>query len=322
VDDFKYGPGYPFLAAPFTQAGSGEGWPFRDPFFVPDGAIWLLAVAATFLVARRLYGDWAGVAASVALVLATPLVHYTTVPWNSTAVLAAISVVTLVALSRRPHAGHGALIGLAVALAYSSRYIDAIWVGIAGITVLVARRAVGPRAPAIYGALAGLVLGLLPTLLLHQQTFGSPFTTAYSRQGGVGTTEFDIGDIPQHALESFVSAFHFGDERSGAPPLLAGMWLLPLAPIGLAIAIRRFRGARRVIVLGFAGASILATLVYWSYWFTGSYGLQFGATHFFKPWFPLWTIAGLIGVVEGVRWLQSRRGPQAAAPTERASAGP
>jgi hypothetical protein len=105
-----------------------------------------------------------------------------------------------------------------------------------------------------------------------------------------------------------VSAFHFGDSRSGVSPLLGGMFLLVLAPVGLAFAIRRFRGAQRLLVLGFGGASIFATLVYWSYWFTGSYGLQFGSIHFFKPWFPLWTIAALVGVVEGVKWLRARQG--------------
>ena len=304
--EFKYGPGYPALAAPFTRIGGGEGWPFRDPFLIPNATIWLLTIAATFLVARRLYGEWAGVAAALGLMLATPLIAYVTLPWNTTAVLGALMAVLLVALARRLRLWHGVVLGLAVALAYSSRYIDAIWVGIAVLAVLGARRALGPRAPALYGAAAGLVLGALPTLLLQQQTFGNPFTTAYSRAGGAGLESFAIDDIPVHAAESFVSAFHFGEGRSGVQPLLVAMFLVVLAPVGFAFALRGARDARRVLVLGFGVASLAATLVYWSYWFTGYYGLQFGSLHFFKPWFPLWTIAAVVAVVEGVAWLRGR----------------
>jgi hypothetical protein len=50
-----------------------------------------------------------------------------------------------------------------------------------------------------------------------------------------------------------------------------------------------------------------ATIFYLAYWFTGSFGLGFGAIHYFKMWFPLWTIAAMLAVVEGVRALAAQR---------------
>lgn len=304
-DQFNYGPGYPGLAAPFTRLTAGEGWPARDPFMVPNLALWLLAVAATFLVARRMCGRWAGVAAAFGLMLATPLINYVTLPWNTTAVMGAVAVVMIVALVRRPGLWAGVALGAAVGLAYSARYIDVVWVGIAALAVLAARRAWPPRSAAFWGAAGGFAAVMIPTLALHWQTFGSPFTTSYTEDDVIGTKDFAAGNILRHAGESFISAFHLGTEQSTVQPLLATMFLIVLAPVGAAFALRRFRrsGPATILIIGFAAASTLATLVYWSYWFTGSYGLQFGSLHFFKAWFPLWTVAAVVAVIELTRIL-------------------
>jgi hypothetical protein len=305
--DFRYGPGYPFLAAPFAGIGD-EGWPFRDPFLPADAAIWLLTLAAVYLVGRRLGGDWVGLAAGLALALATPLVLFVTIPWNTTAVLAAVDAVMLVALVRRPRWWHGAVMGLAVALAFSSRYVDALWVALAALTVLAARRAIGLRSGAMWGAAAALVLGALPTLLLQRAAFGSPFTTPYKSLDNVGLAQFDLGDIPSHAAQVFLSPFFFGAGPGvESTSLLTLMFGAVLAPVGYGIAIRRSAGARRLLMAGFGLAALLALLFYCAFWFTTAYGLQFGALHFFKPWWPLWTIGAVVAVAEGGRWLLARR---------------
>jgi hypothetical protein len=85
------------------------------------------------------------------------------------------------------------------------------------------------------------------------------------------------------------------------------MYIIALAPIGFALAVRASHDGRRLLVLAYGVASLLATLFYLAYWFTGSYGLGFGAVHFFKMWFPLWTIAATATVVAVVRALAPRR---------------
>jgi hypothetical protein len=308
--DFDFGPGYPALAAPFT-AFSDRGWPFEDPFLPANMAIWLLTVAATYLVGRRLFDQWVALAAALGLMLATPLIGLMTLPWNTTASLGALMVTMLVALARRFVWWHGLVLGLAIAFAFSARYADALWVAIPAVGIVVARGALSRRSLGVLLGLAtGAVLGLLPTLYLQWKAFGDPLETPYSTgPNQAGLSSFDVGDIPSHALQTFISPYFFHESGQGslAQPLLSSMFIIALAPIGFAIAVRASHDGRRVLLLSYGVASLLATLFYLAYWFTGSYGLGFGAIHFFKMWFPLWTIAATAAVVAAVRALAPQR---------------
>jgi 4-hydroxybenzoate polyprenyltransferase len=53
---------------------------------------------------------------------------------------------------------------------------------------------------------------------------------------------------------------------------------------------------QRIIVGAFALASLCATLFYLAYYFSGSYGMHFGSLHYYKMWWPLWTIAAAVGI--------------------------
>jgi hypothetical protein len=310
AEQFVYGPGYPALAAPF--AGIGEhGWPFEDPFLPANGLIFVFTAGVTYLIGRRVGGELVGVASALGLVLATPLIGLVTLPWNTTASLGALMLVLLVALARELRWWHGAALGFAVALAYSARYVDALWVGMAVLTVLAARGAFSRRSPqALLGAVGGALAGLAPTLWLHWATFGDPFAVSYRRLGNPVTgNDFDLDNIGPHALQTFVSPFFFEDngQRGTAQPLLSSMFLLVLTPLGFWLVARRCGQARRILAVGFGVTSLAATIFYLSYWFTGSFGLGFGAIHYFKMWFPLWTIAAMVAVVEGVRALAAQR---------------
>lgn len=302
-DIFLYGPGYPALAVPFAGMGK-NGWPFDDPFLPANTLIWLLTVAATYQVGRRLLGELGGVAAALALMLATPLARLVTLPWNSTVCLGAIAVTMLVALRRRLGAWEGAALGLAVGFAYSARYVDAIWVGIVAAAIVVARARRDTLVRVLGGAVAGAAIPLLPTFYLHWRVFGNPFTATYSFHRNVGRENFDLADIPGHGLQAFVSPWIFSDQPTKAEPLLSSMFLIVLAPVGAWLLLRTSSGPRRAIVAGYTVASLTATIFYLSYYFTGSYGLQFGSLHFFKMWFPIWTlgaVAAAAGFVARVR---------------------
>jgi hypothetical protein len=308
--DFAFGPGYPALAAPFTTFGD-RGWPFDDPFLPANMAIWLLTVAATYLVGRRLFDQWSGLAAALGLMLATPLIGLMTLPWNTTASLGALMVTMLVALARRLVWWHGLVLGLAIAFAFSARYPDALWVAIPAVGIVVARGALSRRSLGVlWGLATGTVLGLLPTLYLQWKAFGDPLETPYSTgPNQAGLSSFDVGDIPSHALQTFISPFFFHESGHPSPaqPLLSSMFIIALAPVGFALAVRASHDGRRLLLLAYGVASLLATLFYLAYWFTGSYGLGFGAVHFFKMWFPLWTIAATAAVVVPVRALAPQR---------------
>lgn len=308
--EFAFGPGYPLLAAPFVRIGE-HGWPWQDPFLPGNAAVWLLTVVTTYVVARRLYGEWTALACSLALMLATPLIGLVTLPWNTTATLGALMITLLVALSRRPVWWHGLVLGLAVAFAFSARYADAAWIAIAAVTIVIARGAFSRHSLGfLWGLASGAVLGVLPTLYLHWLAFDDPLETPYSAgPNQADASSFELSNIGPHALQTFVSPFFFDEngQRSAAQPLLSSMFILVFAPVGLWLLLRGSQGPRRILVLGYASASLASTVFYLAYWFTGSYGLTYGGIHFFKAWFPLWTIAGIGGLAAVVKRLQSWR---------------
>jgi hypothetical protein len=308
---FLYGPGYPILAAPFANIGK-FGWPFEDPFLIGNIAIWLLTVSAAYLVGRRLYGEAGGVGAALALMFATPLIDYVVIPWNSTATLGALMVTTLVALERTPRWWHGAILGVAVAWAYSARYVDAVWVAVAAIAILLARGIFARREVKVVAAtVVAATVGVVPTLMLQWNAFGSPFRTSYSTAAvnPVTAQNFDIANIGPHALQTFFSPWFFDEDgvTSRTEPLLSSMFLIVLSPIGYLLLLKASTRARRTLVIGYGCASLAATLFYLSYYFTGSNGLTYGAQHFFKMWWPLWTIAAVGAVAGAIATLSQRR---------------
>jgi hypothetical protein len=299
TDQFAFGPGYPFLAAPFARS-SDIGWPFHDPFLTVNLVVWLLTASTTFLVGRRLYGQLVGAAATLALMIGTPLIVFTVTPWNTTAVLGALMMTLLVGLARNIRWWHGAILGAAVALAYSARYVDALWIGGVALTILVARRA-ALRSPAQVAAafLAASLALALPAFYLQWKAFGSPFESA-STHSGVGSSQFHVGDVWSHAFQLFVSPLYFtseGVQSDLSEPLLSSMFLLVFAPVGLAQTIRASSGSRRLLVSGTAASCFAAVLFYLAYYFTGSSGLSVGADRFFSMWFPLWALCGVWGAV-------------------------
>jgi hypothetical protein len=305
ADQFIFGPGYPLLGAPFARSGD-IGWPFHDPFFTANLVVWLLTAATTFLVGRRLYGQLVGAAATLALMIGTPLIAFMVTPWNATAVLGALMMTLLVALARSIRWWHGVVLGIGVGLAYSARYVDALWVGGVALTILVARRA-ALRSPAqvAAGFLAGSLVLALPTFYLQWKAFGSPFE-ATSTHSGVGSSQFDVGDIWSHAFQLFVSPLYFTSEQVQSElsePLLSSMFLLVFAPVGLTQTIRASSGSRRLLVSGTAASCFAAVLFYLAYYFTGSSGLSFGADRFFTMWFPLWMLCGVWGAMVTIRTL-------------------
>lgn len=308
---FLYGPGYPIIAAPFANIGR-FGWPFEDPFLIGNFAIWMLTVSASYLVGRRLYGEVGGVAGALALMLATPLIEYVVIPWNSTASLGALMLTTLVALERTPRWWHGAILGGAVAWAYSARYVDALWVAIAVIAILLARGIFARRELTILVAtvVAGVV-AVVPTLMLQWDAFGSPFRTSYSTAAvnPVTAQNFDAANIAPHALQTFFSPWFFKEDggSSRTEPLLSSMFLIVLAPIGYLLLLKASTRARRTLVIGYGFASLAATLFYLAYYFTGSVGLTYGAQHFFKMWWPLWTVAAVGAVASALAGLAHSR---------------
>jgi hypothetical protein len=176
-----------------------------------------------------------------------------------------------------------------------------LWIGLAALTVLYARGALTWRSPPLLAAAVSGYIALLPILYLHWDAFGTPFTASYRELSGTPVTgaEFDVGNIVPHALSVFVSPFYFdelGFRSITAQPLLDVMFLALLAPLGFVLVLKATLGASRTLALGYGVACIAATTFYLAYYFTGSVGVHNGALHYFKLWWPLWSIAAVFAV--------------------------
>ena len=154
------------------------------------------------------------------------------------------------------------------------------------------------RAPALLAA-AACYVALLPIFYPLGGRSGprSPRRTELS--GIPSPARSSSGNVVPHALSVFVSPFYFdenGFRSLTAQPLLDVMFLAVLAPVGFVLMLSTVSGARRTLALGYGIACLAATTFYLAYYFTGSVGVHNGALHYFKPWWPLWTIAALFAV--------------------------
>jgi hypothetical protein len=300
ANHFLYGVGYPVVAVPFIWLGLDY-----DPWLLFDGAAFVFASAATFVVTERIFGRLAAGIAGFGLVFATPLVVYCVTPWNSTVSLVALTGILLLGTSRRPASWHPYAIGSLVAWAFAARYVDALWLGAIG-AVAVAPSPSGRAWRRLLAAGATALVLAMPVLVAQQRAFGSPFTTPYSLHVGSGNTTtddqwsaYDLGKVPRSAFGVFISPYLLGAKQPGSPLLADMFWTIAAVP-GAVIAFMsgRFRLLLVVTVVGW----IAATVFYLSFRATGAGGIQYGTLHYFKMW---WPVAAMLSAA-AVSWLVAR----------------
>src|SRR5262245_8374099 len=297
---FLYWVGYPIVAVPFLWLGLDY-----DPWLLFDGAAFVFSAAATFVVAGRIFGRLAAGIAGFGLVFATPLVVYCVTPWNSTVSLVALSGILLLGTSPRPGSWHPYAIWSLVAWAFAARYGDALWLGAIG-AVAVARPPYGRAWPRLLAAGATALVLAVPILIAQQRAFGSPFTTPYSLHVGIGNTTsddqwsaYDLGRVPRSAFGMFISPFLLGEKQPGSPLLADMFWAIAAIPGALvAILSPRFRPLLAVTIVGWIAASVF----YLSFRGTGAGGIQYGALHYFKMWWPVVSILA----AGALAWLVNR----------------
>jgi hypothetical protein len=282
---FLYGVGYPVVAVPFIWLGLDY-----DPWLLFDGAAFVFASAATFVVTERIFGRLAAGIAGFGLVFATPLVFYCLTPWNSTVSLVALTGILLLGTSPRAARWHPYAIGALVAWAFAARYVDALWLGAIGAAA-VARSPLGRARPRLLAAGATALVLAIPILVAHQRAFGSPFTTPYSLHVGIGNTTaddqwsaYDLGRVPRSAFGMFISPFLLGAKQPGSPLLADMFWTIAAIP-GAVIAFMSIRF--RLLLVVTVVAWIAATVFYLSFRGTGAGGIQYGTLHYFKMWWPV-----------------------------------
>jgi hypothetical protein len=193
----------------------------------------------------------------------------------------------------------GVAVGACAGAAFAARLVDGFFIGAFAFTglVIVAKqwwRVVVPGL-VVAAALSGTVL------LANAAILGSPLTTPYSKHLAVGAgsdqslSAYDAGQIPKDFMEVFVTGEYRG-RREPADPIGRQTLLLLGVPVGVALVLRSGHGVRSAFILA-SVASAAATLFYLSFRAGNGSGLKYGNAHYFKAWFPLWTIMTLFGAV-------------------------
>lgn len=289
---YLYGIGYPLLGVPLTWLG------VADPY-TPVNALFFGAILTlTTVLGERLAGLAFGVAAALAVALATPLLDILVIPWNAMVVVPALLVALVMAASPAPVSWRGgAVLGLMVGTAFAARYVDAVFIAAVAAVVLLRP---GPRRRGALAAAVGVSAVMVGFVLYtHDHAFDSPWTTPYSLHRRGDTTDQDLGQydlarVPRHAQEVFVTGASDGVRQGGEPLLPAAPWLV-LAPVGLLALLRHRHPAR--LALGIAAiVSVASSIFYLSFAASGGKDLAVGGLRYFAPWFPLWGVLAALGL--------------------------
>lgn len=288
-DYFVYAPLYPLLAVPFMFLGF-----YVNSLFFFNLFSFVFVTWAVYKYTSSTTSDKMGVVAAMALVFATPLVHYTVVPWNSTVCLLAVGIILYVASKQRNYisAVDIFLLSLAGGMAFASRYVDVVWVSGATVALIVSR-GIGLKKIVLLGSVT-LVMAL-PVLWAHQVIFGSPLRTPYilhtSINGG-NTTDQDLGAyslrrIPNAAYGMLVSPMLAGSTDANRGLLAGAFWFLGVLTFPF---IKRIDQRNKLFLMALLAITVVHSLFYLSFRASGPDAVKFGTLHYFKMFWPVLTI--------------------------------
>ena len=303
---YVYGFGYPIVAVPALWVGET-----LDPFAPFNALAFATSMVMVTILGARLRTLAFGIVCSALVVLGTPLLDLTYVPWSSTVTLLVVSTVLVLSTSARPPTTLAAvLIGIGAGWCFAARYVD----GVVPLLMTMGTFLRRPREIVIALAATGVIgLSVLGT---HWAILGSPFTTPYAihlEPGGVGRSDQDLGaynliEVPKRFV-GIVTGFQDGQRQPGEPLGARFYWAI-LAPLGLWFLFRDRHPLRAVLAAAFA-ASLVMTIFYLSFRASCAGMLQFGGLHYFKAWFPLWAVLAAFAGVRLIDLVQlGREGTQ------------
>lgn len=302
---YTYGLGYPAVAVVPIWFGAK-----LDPFIVPSTILFGFAMAFTLVAARRLIGRTGSWVVVTLLLVASPLLALTAIPWSSTVTLFCFTFALMVATQKRIALPWFAILGALSAWAFAARFVDVI--PVLAVSLIALTRA--PKGRWWIGLiLGGVVLSLGVGFILWTQwkSLGSPFITPYAYHVRSNTgiddqslNQYHLGRVLPDFWGTFISA-NSGTIGPGPvnvqvhnPPLLQASPYLVLAPLGFIVAMIRAKGSRALYVV-VAVATIVVGVTYLAFIAGSAWDLQYSNQRYWAPSYPYWTILA----VGGAQWL-------------------
>jgi hypothetical protein len=300
--EYSYGLGFPIVGVPFIWLGLD-----RDPFIIPSIVLMSLSMLFTYLVAARLASRMVAAITVVLLLVASPLLSLTVVPWSTTITTFGLTAALALATSPRGLSWvAGVLYGAIAAWVFSARFIDVVPIVAVASWAILTSRAAHRWWKATVGALVAGA-GALVVAITQWISFGSPLITPYAfhlRDTGVNDQslgQYQILLIGNHFLETFITGLS-GGVRVAADPLLAASPYMILIPLGFGIAIWSRIGLRSLHITVFS-ASLLLTAVYLSFVAGAGQDLIYASVRYWIEFYPYWTILCVIAGRWAFEWM-------------------
>lgn len=271
---YTYPMGYPAIGAVFVGAMH------RNPFFIFDLTAFVFVILLYYLIAREFFGPNTAFISSSALILATPLVYYTVVPWTTTATLpAVVYLMYLGFVKARLRYLDAVALALLLVLAYMARGGGEILLlvpfGLAVVQKFWSEDAKWVKFALVVGIFA---LGIIISGLWTKAIFGT-LTHPYIK--AVAAIGFNVRRIPS----SFWGTIVFSGRAGGYwQSLLGGAFWFVVAPVGMLLALRK--PAQRWLNLGLILSLVLGFAVTTSFNNYDASTLKYNSLHYLKIWFP------------------------------------
>lgn len=282
---YQYPMGYPMVGVPFVHL-------LKDPFLPVNVLAFVAVIGLFFGTARTFVGRQLAFVGGLLLVLATPLLQYTAVPWTTTSVVVAVAWWVYVAFGRRRLDMLAVVVGgLLLGWTYMARG-GGEWVLLAPFGAAVAWRhrkdpGFGVRVAVLVAILAAFVAGNALWTKAIFGTYTHPYLNAVDQVG------FQVRRIPAALWGTIVFSGRAGDYW---PPLgLLAVWLAA-APVGMWLALRAAGGDDRVVHLGMIVSTALGFVVVGSFNNFAASALKYHCLHYLKLWLPMLAVYALIAL--------------------------
>lgn len=280
---YQYPMGYPMAGVPFVHLLS------KDPFLPVNLLSFVVVVGLFFATARRFVGHGLAFVGGLLLVLATPLLAYTAVPWTTTPAVVTVAWWCYVALGRQRIDFLAVVVGgLLLGWTFMARG-GGEWILLAPFGLAIAwqhRKAPGIVVHAL--VLACILVGVVAINALWTQAVFGNYTHPYLR--AVAGFGFELERVPSSLWGTVVYSGRAGDYW--APLALQAFWLV-FAPFGMYLAGRR---GDRIVHLGLVVSIALGFVVVASFGNYAASALKYHCLHYLKLWLPVLALYSLVGI--------------------------